>query len=246
MHPIDIIFGFVMFISAAIVFVAIRKLYITYGKKLWLVPVVGIGLFLIGAFVDLLDEFTRLPNLLGYIENGSSAIGIAVFSLGLLIIVRQLIKMSLSDPLTGLHNKRHLEEVLVKEFDNTRRHKLPFAIAFFDIDHFKNINDSMGHLTGDSVLRNMALILSDEIRLNDCLARFGGDEFVIVMPNTTLDNAQRMLTRIESVVSSLKLPNGTMVKISFGTAQFPGNGDSPNQLLAYASKMMYANRRSKL
>lgn len=244
--PVDVIFGLVMLISAAIVFVAIWKLYATYGKKLWLVPAAGIGLFIIGAFFDLLDEFTRLPEMVGNFEDGSSAIGITVFSLGLLITVRQLIRMSIVDSLTGLHNKRYLEELLKKEFEISRRSELPITIIFMDVDRFKSINDSMGHLLGDSVLQSIALILREETRSIDWPARFGGDEFVIVMPNTKLSNAQMVIARIKSIINALELPNGERVAISFGVAQFPGDGDTPNQLLTYASKLMYENRRSKL
>lgn len=239
----DIITESIILLSALIFFISIWKLHSFYGKKRWVVAKLGAGIYLVGSALDLLDEFYKLPQVIPrVIENSFIAVGISFFSVGLLIIVRQLINMAQTDPLTGLYNKRYLEEILNKEIGRSKRYGLEMSVIFLDIDGFKGINDTMGHLAGDDVLRRVALVLKKTIRLGDTLARFGGDEFVIVMPHTNLDGGLKLLYRLKKVISELELPGGYKIGISGGVAHFPDDGDNVKDLINVAGKRMYEDK----
>ena len=97
--------------------------------------------------------------------------------------------MTICDGLTGIANVRHLDEFLDREFARSRRHGRDLCVLMMDLDHFKNINDEFGHLTGDFVLRELAGLLAQRVRREELLARYGGEEFVLVLPETRLDGA---------------------------------------------------------
>lgn len=105
-------------------------------------------------------------------------------------------RLMVLDPLTGLHNRRSLQEFLDRELERANRDKLDLAVLMLDIDHFKSINDRYGHLLGDYALRTLANILKPMIRGYDMLARFGGEEYILVLPGVDLTKAQRCAERI--------------------------------------------------
>src|SRR5690606_6153542 len=97
------------------------------------------------------------------------------------------------DALTGVYNRHQLHSRLEQEFEIAQRHGRPLSIAFIDLDDFKRVNDSHGHLVGDEVLRNFALALQGALRASDVIARYGGEEFLVILPNTTSAAAQAVL-----------------------------------------------------
>jgi diguanylate cyclase (GGDEF)-like protein len=138
-----------------------------------------------------------------------------------------------TDPLTRVSNRRALDEHLAQHFALMNRYKLPFSIVIFDIDHFKQINDEQGHAYGDSLLSSMARVLADSVRDTDLVTRYGGEEFVVVMPQTMLEGgcifANRLRERIETT-----LP----LTISGGVAA-ASDGDNSQSLLARADAALY-------
>lgn len=138
-----------------------------------------------------------------------------------------------TDPLTRVSNRRALDEYLTSHFALMNRYKLPFSIVIFDIDHFKKINDEQGHAYGDSLLASMGRALADSVRDTDLVTRYGGEEFVVVMPQTMLEGgcifANRLRERIEST-----LP----LTISGGVAA-AADGDNSQTLLARADAALY-------
>ncbi len=132
---------------------------------------------------------------------------------------RQLQELSRTDPLTGLYNWRHLTLELAREMERTRRTGLPTGLIMFDLDHFKRVNDLFGHQFGDAVLRWVCQLVRANIRRLDIPCRYGGEEFAIVLPGTSLERAVKLAERLRRVLSKarLKLEGQTItVTASFG------------------------------
>jgi diguanylate cyclase (GGDEF)-like protein len=155
---------------------------------------------------------------------------------------RELHELSITDSLTGLYNRKHLMEVLTKEVARAERYQRPLAVLMIDVDHFKLYNDTCGHLAGDEVLRNIAAIFRGCLRESDCVGRYGGEEFLIILPETVADDARRIADRIRSRLAEENFPADSKpvnITISGGIAIFPGNGRSPESLLRSADAALY-------
>ena len=126
---------------------------------------------------------------------------------------------SLTDALTGVGSRRFLEDRLQIECDRTRRYRRPFSVAIIDLDNFKTINDMLGHASGDDVLKKLAACMKSQKRDADALARYGGDEFVILMPETKAQDALTLLERLRAKVQEIKLAQDVSITISCGIAQ---------------------------
>jgi diguanylate cyclase (GGDEF)-like protein len=159
----------------------------------------------------------------------------------------QLREMSIRDPLTGLLNRRFMEEALLKEVSRAVRNEVPLSVVMIDIDHFKEYNDTFGHEGGDFVLREFGQLLRQAVRESDIACRFGGEEFVLILPEASGDAAFRRANEIRERVKKLKLLLGTrplgVVTISAGIAVLPANGDTGARLLSAADAALY---RAKL
>ncbi|OHB69082.1 MAG: hypothetical protein A2V70_19800 [Planctomycetes bacterium RBG_13_63_9] len=138
-----------------------------------------------------------------------------------------------TDPLTGVNNRRGLDDTLANQFAMMTRYRTTFALAIFDIDHFKRINDQEGHLRGDRILQESARLLDETIRETDIIARYGGDEFVIVMPQTNLEGAVESAERLR-----LRIHERMPVTASAGVAMGL-DGDTQDSLLARADEALY-------
>jgi diguanylate cyclase len=141
-----------------------------------------------------------------------------------------------TDPLTRVSNRRGLDESLEARFALLDRYNQPFSLAIFDIDHFKQVNDTKGHLHGDRTLQAVARILDDTVRDTDVVARYGGEEFVVVMAMTTLDSACLIAQRVRTLVES-----NLGLTISGGVAMAL-DGDNPQSLLSRADEALYASK----
>lgn len=146
-------------------------------------------------------------------------------------------RLATTDPLTGLANRRRFEEVLAAEVVRTRRHGVPFAVVTVDVDHFKSVNDTHGHAVGDDVLVAVAGVLADECRATDLAARTGGEEFVVLLPETDLPHAAVLADRIRQAVKADSGP--ISVTISAGVAAFPETSDDAHRLLVAADEALY-------
>ena len=147
---------------------------------------------------------------------------------------------SQTDPLTGVGTRRVLEKVLAAEYARAARYNRPFSIAIVDIDNFKQINDQTGHAAGDKALKNLAKIMTDTSRSADIVTRYGGDEFVLLMPETEMHNAARILERIRRQAKTISIPKFRNVTISCGLAQWNGSpDDTPLSILKRADAALY-------
>ena len=156
-----------------------------------------------------------------------------------------LLVQATHDALTGVFNRRHVEDVLGNEVERARRHARPLAVAMLDVDHFKRINDDHGHQTGDEVLRAISDRCRNTLRSNDVLGRYGGEEFAIVFPETNLDEAGAVAERLRVAVaeSPIKVGEDALgVTVSIGLAAYAPGKDT-HKLLQRADAALYDAKR---
>jgi len=147
--------------------------------------------------------------------------------------------LSRSDHLTGLANRRAFEELFEMECKRSRRYNRPITVACMDLDNFKSVNDRQGHQTGDEVLVAVAATLRSCLRATDCVARMGGDEFAILLPETNEDNAGIIMKKLHALLQTLLTRTNWPIGFSFGVVTFPAPLDSLEAMLERADKLMY-------
>ncbi len=161
---------------------------------------------------------------------------------------RTLRHQALRDPLTGLLNRRFFDAGLEKEILRSRRSGNPVSLLILDIDHFKNFNDEYGHEAGDAVLRSIGQLLQTQVRGSDVACRFGGEEFVILMPNAPLESAKARGKQILEAIRGQEIPHqGRLlpsVTASLGVAEFPIHARDTEGILDAADNALYIAKRS--
>ena len=148
-------------------------------------------------------------------------------------------EQAIHDAITGLFNRRYLEETLPRELAAARRRDAPLAVILLDVDHFKTINDTFGHQAGDRTLQRLAALLDSSTREGDIACRYGGDEFVLVLPDTTLADALDKAEALRKGCSSLDQEDLPRVTISLGVACSPDHGEEGGQILLIADRALY-------
>lgn len=165
------------------------------------------------------------------------------YALGNSLRIAEAERLSQTDDLTKLHNARYLRQYLLSEIRRARRYGSSVAALFFDLDDFKNVNDVHGHLVGSHVLMEMAAIILSSVRDTDVVARYGGDEFVVILPESNVDQAEYVAERVRRKIELNAFTGGRGLKLrltaSFGVATFPAHAQSPQQLVANADAAMY-------
>jgi diguanylate cyclase (GGDEF)-like protein len=154
----------------------------------------------------------------------------------------RLYELATLDPLTRLYHRRHFEQRLNEEFRRASRRGRPLSLLFMDIDRFKSVNDTHGHLAGDHVLRDVAAVLPGLARVSDISARYGGEEFVLLTPETTLEEAVSLGERIREMVRLLSFEDEGerfTVTVSVGIAALESSMDRPEALVEAADRAMY-------
>jgi diguanylate cyclase (GGDEF)-like protein len=162
--------------------------------------------------------------------------------------LRELLrKQSIHDPLTGVFNRRYMEETLEREVHRSRRSGNPMSILMLDVDGFKQLNDESGHDAGDAVLRELATVLQANLRREDIACRYGGEEFVLVLPDASLDNATRRAEQLRLTTKQRTVIRDNMalgpITISIGVAAIPEHGGDAEALLKAADAALYQAKR---
>jgi diguanylate cyclase (GGDEF)-like protein len=161
-------------------------------------------------------------------------------------------ELALQDELTGLANRRAMEKLLAEEVTRALRHGRPLSVLMADVDHFKAVNDTYGHPAGDEVLRQLARLLGQSLRSIDTAARYGGEELLVVLPETPGTEARRVAERIRSAVAEhdfMVEPEEAeptlllRVTVSLGIASIPHDADSPERLVEIADRALYDAKR---
>ena len=204
-----------------------------------------------GRTVGLVELIARAaPRVLGESQmNACEAMAsLAATGLEKVRLVEQLRNAADMDLVTGVHNHRYLQERLRQEVARSARSHSPLAVLMMDLDRFKPINDRHGHADGDRVLHNIGATIKAELRSHDIVARYGGDEFVVLMPDTSAEHAELVARRVVSGIlqGRHELSDGSHVSVgvSAGLAIYPADGRTSAQLLQAADAAMYGAKRS--
>jgi diguanylate cyclase (GGDEF)-like protein len=159
-------------------------------------------------------------------------------------IYKEMERVSLTDPLTGLFNRRYFENSLRNEVARARRFNHPLSLVMLDVDHFKNYNDRLGHSNGDLLLKDLASVLSRTIRSSDTIARYGGEEFCVLLPEITREGAIQFSKRLRNIINDHPFekrdvqPDGC-ITASMGVATYPHDARKGSELLDKADAAMY-------
>lgn len=163
------------------------------------------------------------------------------------LLQSQLREQAIRDALTNLFNRRYLDETLERELARATRDVYPLCIVMMDIDHFKDVNDTYSHEAGDLVLKTLAKTITDQSRQGDFACRYGGEEFVLVMPNISLEVAKERAQSLHQAVSTMFIPFGRFmlnITMSMGISMFPAHGETRDELLRTADKALYAAKNA--
>jgi diguanylate cyclase (GGDEF)-like protein len=160
----------------------------------------------------------------------------------------QTVALSITDPLTGVPNRRHLFQQLEAELARARRFGTPLSMVMIDIDHFKHLNDAAGHSAGDDVLRQVCKLMRKSLRKVDTLARYGGEEFVVLLPQITREEAFEVAEKLRRGIAEGNVEHGATqpggrVTISVGVATLPFDATEQAKLVDCADSALYASKR---
>ncbi len=180
-------------------------------------------------------------------EQAQALLGHVAEQLGLALVNLQLRDklrtQSLRDPLTGLHNRRYLDEALPREIDRCLRRGTPLAVLMLDVDHFKTFNDSHGHAAGDALLAAIGQVLQDSVRGEDLVCRYGGEEFTVVLTETARDGALKRAEQIRAAIRRVTVEHLRQTlgprTVSIGLAMLGEHGETPEALLHAADHALY-------
>jgi diguanylate cyclase (GGDEF)-like protein len=159
------------------------------------------------------------------------------------LMYEEMARLAITDELTGLYNRRHFGTRVAEEIARSRRHGRPFSLLFLDIDHFKRINDTYGHVVGDRILADLGKLLHRWARSSDLLARYGGEEFVVLLPETETSPALAAADRLRQAVEEHSFPRRKRLTVSIGVASYPADGQAEDELLKVADQALYQAKR---
>ena len=214
------------------------------GKKEGLVvAMVSAGIWIIAD----LSSGTKYTMMLAPVWNTLVRLAFFLIILRLLLIVQEKLALEESladtDPLTSLANRRFFLEQLEREYARVRRYPEPFTIAYFDLDNFKYVNDTLGHDVGDELLKKVAQTLSTSVRASDFAARLGGDEFAVLFP-VVKESAQQVLEKLQAELLAAMRERQWPVTFSIGAVTFSAVMDSSRDMIKKVDDLMYEVKKS--
>lgn len=239
--------GFLYGPAGLALFPTVSAVVVTRARQAPLVNLPGFILVLVLLWVQGIDGFTRL-NVTMFVGTGIFASFILALALehtaryGFQLELK-LEELAHLDPLTGIANRRRLEDRAREEVERARRFNRPLSLMIMDLDHFKGVNDRHGHPFGDKVLRTLADVGRANLRQTDLFARVGGEEFVVLMPETTPDTAAHIAERLRSQLSATQVTEEgvtTTVTLSIGISAYGPDAQTVEALMAQADRALYA------
>jgi diguanylate cyclase (GGDEF)-like protein len=160
----------------------------------------------------------------------------------------ELREQSIRDPLTGLYNRRYMQETLVHELSRAKRNQMTLSIAIMDVDHFKQFNDKFGHQAGDAVLQAVGNFLTKNVREEDIACRYGGEEFLVIFPQLGADQARERVEALRVGMSTLNMQHDSTalpnITISMGISFYPQHGNEAQTLIELADQALYRAKQN--
>ncbi|MBO8126412.1 MAG: diguanylate cyclase [Firmicutes bacterium] len=210
-------------------------------KSLMVIPVAVDGQLLAVLALARAEDPAFTRNELYIVQSLACQVGTAIHRAWL---YKRLEALAVTDGLTGLANRRHMEEILRREFARAERYQLVLSVVLLDVDHFKQYNDNNGHQAGDKLLQRISGVLKECIREVDIAARYGGEEFLLILPETGRGDAFAVAERIREKVNTLSAPGAEKqplgcLSVSCGVASYPQDARGPEQLVKCADTALY-------
>ena len=236
----------------------LRQLHLYYGSLLILTGLIFIVMFYVAdiSIMHILPIFIPQEDAMSAMSNLHLGYNWIVTSVGIGLIIASILYFNMvlfpqimhledelkehasTDSLTKAYNRLKFDEIIESEINRSKRYDQMLSLIAFDIDHFKTVNDNYGHLFGDYVLKTIVNLTKDNIRGVDYLARWGGEEFMIILPETGMERAEALAQRIKEEIENYKFKKTVKVTVSFGVAQFKKD-DSENTLIKRADDALY-------
>ncbi len=169
-------------------------------------------------------------------------------SIGLVSRSQRLLQLATGDPLTGLFNRGYVDDRFAVELSRARRYRKQLTVAVIDVDHFKSLNDNHGHASGDVVLRKLSSILLESFRQSDTVGRYGGEEFVVILPEMDIEAGRQKLETLRQRLAHtrIEIPHRSQqvqITISVGLSSFPNDGEDAARLFSLADTRMFRAKR---
>ncbi|AVO53141.1 GGDEF domain-containing protein [Ectopseudomonas mendocina] len=251
----------VLLFTQCLVILHLSRLHTVAGGRAHRVLMIGAGISLFGLGIRVVVILSGAPTEMHYdVSNLKQTVSVAIgaatiimLSFGLVLLSRERIESelrqtALRDTLTGIPNRLAILEQLADELERARRQRLPLSIAMLDLDHFKQINDSHGHLIGDAVLRHCADHLQQRLRRNDSIGRYGGEEFLLILPATDASGALELVDQLrQSLTQHPAQGEGHAIALSFSAGVHsltPSEHDDVTSMLLKADKALYAAKHA--
>ena len=236
----------------------LRQLHLYYGSLLILTGLIFIVMFYVAdiSIMHILPVFIHEEDAMSAMSNLHLGYNWIVTSVGIGLIIASILYFNMvlfpqimhledelkehasTDSLTKAYNRLKFDEIIESEINRSKRYDQMLSLIAFDIDHFKTVNDNYGHLFGDYVLKTIVNLTKDNIRGVDYLARWGGEEFMIILPETGMERAEALAQRIKEEIENYKFNKIGKVTVSFGVAQFKKD-DSEDTLIKRADDALY-------
>lgn len=212
---------------------------------------IGVTLFVFYHVSDMMDEIVKYPLHLQYVADDVSHLFALMFILvGIFhwmrhnnAMLRELQKLATIDGLTGVYNRQQIDVILEDMCESAARYEKSLSVVILDIDHFKDINDQYGHAMGDEVLKKLSSMLCREVRSTDRFGRYGGEEFLLLLPETTLDGAKVAAEKLRFALNNFDFENTPRVTASFGVASYQ-KGEDLADLVHRADLALYKSKES--
>jgi len=237
------------FLGGALLSVALFGLHVSpdTGWLVTLICVIGVSSYLMAIASTAYDRNQQLRNTRERLRLGEQTLHTANETLqrqlsDIKILQAQLNEQAIRDPLTGLYNRRYLDTIATREMARCEREAQYLSIVIIDLDHFKQVNDTYGHQGGDEVLKRLATMLLEKIRATDVACRYGGEEFLLLLPNMPQDIGLLRADQWRSAFAAIAIPFGEFniqATLSIGVATYPNNGASVEELIRCADVAMY-------
>ncbi|QGT99482.1 diguanylate cyclase/phosphodiesterase (GGDEF & EAL domains) with PAS/PAC sensor(s) [Candidatus Syntrophocurvum alkaliphilum] len=223
-------------ISILITFMKIEL--INWDKQLMMLFIVGFLLITISILSSQVMEGVSYKNVLEFLL----ASGIILLAISVNKALKKLAYIATYDSLTGIYNKNNLKRILKKCVKKAKKDNSSLSVIFMDINNFKNVNDNLGHEIGDKFLQKLVKTIKSNIRKRDLFIRYGGDEFILILPDTNIIDAKEIEERIVTALNNSEL-SVYGVSLGIGIANYPEDTYDIEELISFADRRMYQNKQ---